>query len=93
MPASKDDGSQLHNRLALLRAERGLSRQDLARAMDIHYQTVGYLERGEYNPSLDLALRLARFFDLPVEALFSLDPFAPLSLQVYGRSGLKGERP
>jgi putative transcriptional regulator len=49
-------------------------------------QTVGYLERGEYNPSLDLALRAAEFFGLPVEAIFSRQPFAPLSDQLYGAS-------
>jgi hypothetical protein len=43
----------------------------------------GYLERGEYSPSLQLALRLAGFFGLPVEAIFSLAPFSPLSEQVY----------
>ena len=47
----------LHNRLAVLRAERGLSRQELADGLGVNYQTIGYLERGEYNPSLDLALR------------------------------------
>jgi putative transcriptional regulator len=65
----------------VLRAERGLSRHDLAAA--VHYQTVGYLERGEYSPSLQLALRLAGFFGLPVEAIFSLSPFSPLSEQLY----------
>ena len=66
---------EVHNRLALLRAEHGVSRRDLADALGVHYQTVGYLERGEYNPSLHLALRIARFFDVPVEVVFSLDPF------------------
>jgi putative transcriptional regulator len=42
--------------LAVLRIERGLSRQDLAEALGVNYQTIGYLEDGEYNPSLDLAL-------------------------------------
>ncbi len=65
----------VHNRIALLRAEQGVSRRDLADALGVHYQTVGYLERGEYNPSLHLALRIARFFDVPVELIFSLDPF------------------
>jgi DNA-binding XRE family transcriptional regulator len=74
----------LHNRLAVLRAERGLSRQELADALGVNYQTVGYLERGEYNPSLDLALRAAEFFGLPVEAVFSRRPFAPMSSQLYG---------
>lgn len=63
----------------MLRAERGLSRQQLADAVGVHYQTVGYLERGEFAPGLAVALRLARLFEVPVEAIFSLDPFAPLT--------------
>lgn len=66
------------NRLPLLRADRGISRAELADALGIHYQTMGYLERGEYAPSLHLALRIARYFELPVEAVFSLDAFGPL---------------
>ena len=73
----------LHNRLAVLRTERGLSRQALAEALGVNYQTVGYLERGEYNPSLDLALRAAEYFGLPVEAIFSRHPFTPMSEQLY----------
>jgi DNA-binding XRE family transcriptional regulator len=73
----------LHNRLAVLRAERGMSRQELADALAVNYQTIGYLERGEYNPSLDLALRAAEYFGLPVEAVFSRKPFAPMSAQLY----------
>ena len=42
----------LHNRIAVLRAERGITRRQLAEAVGVHYQTVGYLERGEYSPSL-----------------------------------------
>ena len=68
----------LYNRVAVLRAERKLSRQDLADALGINYQTVGFLERGDYNPSLTLALDLAAYFHLPVEAVFSRKPFAPL---------------
>ena len=73
----------LHNRLAVLRAERGLSRQELADAIGVNYQTIGYLERGEYNPSLDLALRAAEHFGLPVEAIFSRRAFTPMSAQLY----------
>jgi putative transcriptional regulator len=69
----------LHNRIAVLRAELSLSRQDLADALGINYQTVGFLERGDYNPSLTLAMDLALFFKLPVEAVFSRKPFRPLS--------------
>ncbi|MFF1694303.1 helix-turn-helix transcriptional regulator [Streptomyces sp. NPDC055239] len=77
---------QVHNRLAMVRAERKVSRQSLAEAVGVHYQTIGYIERGQYNPSLDLALKIAEFFGLPVEALFSLEPFRPLTDEVYGRS-------
>ena len=76
----------IYNRLAVLRAERGLSRADVANAVGVHYQTIGYLERGDYHPSLQLALRLSAFFQLPVEAIFSLAPFVPLSQQLYHRS-------
>jgi putative transcriptional regulator len=76
----------IYNRLAVLRAERGLSRLGLANAVGINYQTVGYLERGEYNPSLELAFRISQFFDLPIEAIFSTKPFKPLSEEVYSRS-------
>lgn len=69
----------VHNRIALLRAEQGVSRRDLADALGVHYQTVGYLERGEYNPSLHLALRIAEFFGVPVEVIFSTEPFPRIS--------------
>jgi DNA-binding XRE family transcriptional regulator len=59
----------------MLRAERGISRRQLAQALNVHYQTVGYLERGEYSPSLYLALRLAAYFEVPVEVVFSTEPF------------------
>jgi putative transcriptional regulator len=73
----------IQNRIAVLRAERGLSRQQLSDALGINYQTVGYLERGEYNPSLELAFRIAEYFSLPLEAVFSRQPFAPMSDQLY----------
>jgi putative transcriptional regulator len=79
----------IYNRLPVLRAERGLSRQDLAKALSINYQTVGYLERGEYNPSLELAFRISEFFNLPIEAIFSRKPFKPLSEEMY-TSQLRG---
>lgn len=69
----------VHNRIAPLRAERGVSRRQLADALGVHYQTVGYLERGEYSPSLHLALRIAALFELPVEVVFSTEPFPRIS--------------
>lgn len=76
---SGGDADAIHNRIAVLRADRGMSRRELAEALGVHYQTIGYLERGEYSPSLALALRIAALFDVPVEALFSLEPFPTLS--------------
>lgn len=62
--------------------EKGVSRRDLADALGIHYQTVGYLERGEYAPSLQLALAIAAYFDLPVETVFSLQAFPRIDPRV-----------
>ena len=77
--------SGLYNRIAVLRAERCISRQQLADAMDVNYQTIGFLERGDYGPSLKLAFGLAEYFGLPIEAIFSTKPFTLLSEQVYGQ--------
>lgn len=71
----------VHNRIYLLRAERGVSRRELADALGVHYQTIGYLERGEFNPSLHLALRIAGFFAVPVEVIFSIEPFPRIADQ------------
>ena len=65
----------VYSRIEQLRVERGLSRQELADSVRVHYQTVGYLERGEYSPSLFLALRIAAHFEVPVEVIFSTSPF------------------
>jgi putative transcriptional regulator len=75
----------VHNRIAMLRAERGVSRRQLSEALGVHYQTIGYLERGEYSPSLLLALRIAEYFEVPIEVVFSTEPFARIGSQV--RSG------
>lgn len=58
------------NRIAELRDRAGLSRVELAERVNVNPQTIGYLERGEYNPSLVLAFRLADLFKLPVEQVF-----------------------
>jgi putative transcriptional regulator len=76
--SSDDEGARIYNRLAVLRAERGLTRQDLADAVGVNYQTIGFLERGDYNPSLTLAFALSHYFGVPIEAAFSPQPFQPL---------------
>jgi putative transcriptional regulator len=66
-----------------LRAERRMTRAQLAEMVDVNPQTVGALERGDHYPSLDLAFRLCDVFGLPVEAVFSRTPFEPLSTALY----------
>lgn len=77
------DARKLYNRIPLLRKERNLSRQALADAVGVNVQTIGYLERGDYNPSLDLAFRISQYFGLPIEAIFATEPMKPLSSYVY----------
>ena len=71
---------EIHNRIALFRSERGTSRRELADAVDVTPQTIGYLERGDYTPSLELAMKIAAFFDVAVEHLFSFQPFESVSV-------------
>ena len=58
------------NRIAELRERAGLTRAELAELVEVNPQTIGYLERGEYNPSLVLAFRLAGVFGRTVEEVF-----------------------
>ncbi len=55
------------------RERSGLGRKELADLVNVHYQTIGYIERGEYAPSLVLALRLAKALEVEVEQLFWLE--------------------
>ena len=55
------------------RSQRGLSQVELAAGLGVSRQTVIAIEGGRYSPSLPLAFRIARFFDLPVEKLFDLE--------------------
>lgn len=63
----------MQNLIRELRAERGLSQQQLAEAMAVSRQTINSIETERYTPSLPLALALARFFGKPVEAIFDGD--------------------
>jgi len=72
----------IYNRIKLLRTEKGLSRKELAEAVGVNFQTIGYLERGDYNPSLELAFKLAEFFEVPIDLAFSPRPFKSLSEQL-----------
>ena len=70
---SREEDGLVSNRVEELRTQLGLSRQELADAVGVHYQTIGYIERGEYAPSLVLALRIAQVLRTQVEDLFWLE--------------------
>lgn len=73
---------QLHNRIAVMRAERAISRKELAEAVGVNVQTIGFLERGDYSPSLELGMKIARYFEAPVEMVFAFEAFEPLTAQL-----------
>ena len=76
------ESRKLYNRIAVLRKERNLSRQKLAEKIGVNFQTVGYLEREDFNPSLDLAFKISEYFGMPIELIFSPNPLKPLSEEI-----------
>ncbi len=63
----------MKNRLKVLRAERNWSQADLADRLDVSRQSVNAIETGKYDPSLPLAFKIARVFEMPIEAIFQDD--------------------
>ena len=70
---------KIYNRIAILRKEKSITRKELAEKIGVNFQTIGYLEREEYNPSLDLAFRISEIFDLPIDIIFSIKPLKSIS--------------
>ena len=64
----------MKNKLKVLRAMRNWSQADLAERLDVSRQTVNALETGKYDPSLPLAFKIARLFQMPVEEIFEAEP-------------------
>jgi putative transcriptional regulator len=60
----------LKNRLEEVRKQFGMNQESLAEAMKVSRQTIGSLENGRYNPSITLAFKIARFFDMQIEDIF-----------------------
>ena len=58
------------NRLRVLRAERNWSQAELAQQLEVSRQSINAIETGKYDPSLPLAFKLARLFELPLEQIF-----------------------
>ncbi|QCQ89937.1 helix-turn-helix transcriptional regulator [Rhodococcus sp. SGAir0479] len=82
-PVRRGASLPIFNRIGVLRAERKMSRAQLAESIEVNPQTVGALERGDHYPSLDLAMRICTVFELPIEAVFSRTEFAPMSVELY----------
>lgn len=60
----------MQNRLEELRKERGINQEELASVLKVSRQTIGSLENGRYNPSIMLAFRIARYFNMSIEEIF-----------------------
>lgn len=60
----------MKNRLEEIRKAKGITQEELANALGVSRQTVGSLENGRYNPSIILAFKIARFFDVAIEEVF-----------------------
>lgn len=60
------------NTIEKLRRERGLTQEELARAVRVTRQTIIALEKGNYTPSVLLALKIAKYFCVPVEKIFTI---------------------
>lgn len=63
----------MRNRLKVLRAEKDWTQADLANAVDVSRQTINAIEKGKFDPSLPLAFKFSRLFDLPIEEMFFED--------------------
>ena len=66
-------GEEVNNRIRDVRVERGLTQDDLAKAVGVSRQSIISIERGRYTPSLHLALRFAQFFQCSTDELFKID--------------------
>lgn len=64
----------MKNRLKVLRAERDWSQAELGERLDVSRQAINAIETGKYDPSLPLAFRIARLFDMPIEEIFDDRP-------------------
>lgn len=60
----------MKNRLEEIRKSRGITQQELANILEVSRQTIGSLENGRYNPSIILAFKIAKFFNLTIEDIF-----------------------
>ena len=60
----------MKNHLEKLRKERGIKQEELADSLEVSRQTISSLEKGRYNPSIQLAFKIAHYFDMTIEEIF-----------------------
>ena len=65
-----EKGDTMKNRLEELRKQYGIKQEELAAALEVSRQTIGSLENGRYNPSIQLAFKIARYFHVSIEDIF-----------------------
>jgi putative transcriptional regulator len=63
----------MKNRLKVLRAENDLTQADLANKLEVSRQTVNAIEKGKFDPSLPLAFKISKLFQMPIESIFQVD--------------------
>jgi Predicted transcriptional regulators len=66
-------GAFLKNKLEEIRKQQGIKQEELASALEVSRQTIGSLENGRYNPSIVLAFKIARYFGMSIEEIFTYD--------------------
>jgi putative transcriptional regulator len=64
---------KIKNNLSILRAKKGITQQDLANSIGVTRATVNSMERGNYNPSLELAFRLSHYFKKDIQKIFQVE--------------------
>lgn len=67
---SCERGVELKNKLEEIRKQHGVTQEDLAKVLEVSRQTIGSLENGRYNPSITLAFKIARYFNMAIEEIF-----------------------
>ncbi len=60
----------MKNKVEAIRTSKGIRQDEMARALEVSRQTISSLENGRYNPSIQLAFKIARYFDMSIEELF-----------------------
>ena len=60
----------MKNRIETIRKERGIRQEEFAKALGVSRQTISSLENGRYNPSIQLAFKIARYFEMTIEDIF-----------------------